>query len=123
MIETSGLRKEFHTRRGRRCGGEGLDLAVPPAACTASWVRGSGKTTTIRMLLGLPGPRPARCGLFGQPVPSLLPSVVNRVGAVVESPKFSPNLSGRQNLLLLAPLHRAPATRVDAWSRPWADRA
>ena len=62
-----------------------------------------------------PGPgHGRRMRLFGQPVPSLLPSVVNRVGAVVESPKFSPNLSGRQNLLLLARSIGAPATRVDA---------
>ena len=52
--------------------------------------------------------------LFGQPVPQLLPSVIDRIGAVVESPKFSPNFSGRQNLTLLARSIGAPTTRVDA---------
>ena len=66
------------------------------------------------MLLGLARATAGSMRLFGQPVPSLLPSVVNRVGAVVESPKFSPNFTGRQNLLLLARSIGAPATRVDA---------
>ena len=115
VIETSGLRKEFHTRRGRRVAVQGLDLAVPAGGVHGFLgPNGSGKTTTIRMLLGLARATAGSMRLFGQPVPSLLPSVVNRVGAVVESPKFSPNLSGRQNLLLLARSIGAPATRVDA---------
>jgi ABC-2 type transport system ATP-binding protein len=40
--------------------------------------------------------------LFGEPVPQRLPEVMDRVGAVVESPKFAPNFTGRQNLRLLA---------------------
>ena len=40
--------------------------------------------------------------LFGTTVPHGLPAVIDRVGAVVESPKFSPNFTGRQNLQLLA---------------------
>ena len=52
--------------------------------------------------------------LFGQAVPARLPSVIDRVGAVVESPKFSPNFSARQNLRLLAATIGAPRSRVDA---------
>jgi ABC-2 type transport system ATP-binding protein len=75
---------------------------------------GSGKTTTIRMLLGLARPTRGTMRLFGQPVPQRLPHVIGRVGAVVESPKFSPNFSGRRNLQLLAGAIGAPAARVDA---------
>jgi ABC-2 type transport system ATP-binding protein len=46
-------------------------------------------------------------------VPRQLPQVIGRVGAVVESPKFSPNFSGRRNLMLLAGAIGAPASRVD----------
>jgi ABC-2 type transport system ATP-binding protein len=66
------------------------------------------------MLLGLARATRGTMRLFGQPVPRLLPSVMGRVGAVVESPKFSPNLSGRQNLTLLARSIGAPTSRVDA---------
>jgi len=115
VIETTGLRKEFQTRRGRRLAVQGLDLAVPAGGVHGFLgPNGSGKTTTIRMLLGLARATAGSMRLFGQPVPAMLPSVVDRVGAVVESPKFSPNLTGRQNLLLLARSIGVPATRVDA---------
>src|SRR4051794_21748750 len=65
------------------------------------------------MLLGLARATAGEMRLFGQPVPSGLPRVIGRIGAVVESPKFSPNLTGRQNLLLLARSIGAPATMVD----------
>jgi ABC-2 type transport system ATP-binding protein len=115
VIETSGLRKEFRTRRGLRVAVDDLDLAVPAGGVHGFLgPNGSGKTTTIRMLLGLARATAGRMLLFGQEVPRRLPSVVDRVGAVVESPKFSPNFTGRQNLTLLARSIGAPAARVDA---------
>jgi ABC-2 type transport system ATP-binding protein len=75
---------------------------------------GSGKTTTIRMLLGLARPTRGTMQLFGEPVPARLPAVIDRVGAVVESPKFSPTFTGRQNLTLLARTIGAPRSRVDS---------
>ena len=51
--------------------------------------------------------------LFGEQVPAHLPRVIDRVGAVVESPKFSPNFTGRRNLQLLAGTIGVPTTRVD----------
>ena len=55
VIETTGLRKEFRDRRGhRRVAVAGLDLAVPAGGVHGFLgPNGSGKTTTIRMLLGL----------------------------------------------------------------------
>ncbi len=103
VIETSGLRKEFTGRRGTRVAVADLDLAVPRGGvhgCLGP--NGSGKTTTIRMLLGLARPTAGTMSLFGTPVPQRLTEVIGRVGAVVESPKFSPTFSARQNLLLLA---------------------
>ncbi|MBM7506617.1 ABC-2 type transport system ATP-binding protein [Nocardioides salarius] len=115
VIETSALRKEFRTRKGRtRVAVQGLDLAVPAGGVHGFLgPNGSGKTTTIRMLLGLARATSGTMRLFGRPVPDELPAVVGRVGAVVESPKFSPNLTGRQNLLLLSRSIGAPDTRVD----------
>jgi ABC-2 type transport system ATP-binding protein len=116
VIETSGLRKEFRDRRGhRRVAVAGLDLAVPAGGVHGFLgPNGSGKTTTIRMLLGLARATAGSMRLFGTEVPRALPEVIDRIGAVVESPKFSPNFSGRQNLLLLARTLGMPRTRVDA---------
>lgn len=115
VIETSGLRKEFRSRRGTRVAVADLDLAVPAGGVHGFLgPNGSGKTTTIRMLLGLAHATAGTMRLFGEPVPDRLPAVIDRVGAVVESPKFSPSFSGRQNLTLLARSIGAPTSRVDA---------
>ncbi len=116
VIEAHGLRKEFRGRRGGlRVAVQDLDLAVPAGGVHGFLgPNGSGKTTTIRMLLGLARATRGQMHLFGQEVPQHLPSVIDRIGAVVESPKFSPNFSGRRNLLLLARSIGAPDTQVDA---------
>ncbi len=116
VIEATGLRKEFSgLRTGRRVAVDGLDLAVPRGGVHGFLgPNGSGKTTTIRMLLGLARASDGTMRLFDEEVPQRLPRVIDRVGAVVESPKFSPNFSGRQNLTLLARSIDAPTARVDA---------
>lgn len=115
VIETSGLRKEYRTRRGGlRVAVQNLDLAVPGGGVHGFLgPNGSGKTTTIRMLLGLARPTGGTMRLFGEQVPDRLPQVIGRVGAVVESPKFSPGFSGLLNLRLLADTIGAPRARVD----------
>ncbi|WP_082748885.1 ABC transporter ATP-binding protein [Nocardioides jensenii] len=114
VIETEGLHKVFRTRRGTGYAVRDLNLAVPAGGVHGFLgPNGSGKTTTIRMLLGLAAPTRGRMRLFGRDVPHHLPEVLPRIGAVVESPKFAPNFSGRQNLQLLAGTIGVPATRVD----------
>jgi ABC-2 type transport system ATP-binding protein len=115
VIETDSLRKEFVSRTGqRRIAVRDLSLRVPTGGVHGFLgPNGSGKTTTIRMLLGLARATSGTMRLFGEPVPHHLPQVIDRVGAVVESPKFSPNFTGRQNLLLLARSIGAPDIRVD----------
>jgi ABC-2 type transport system ATP-binding protein len=116
VIETVGLRKEFRTRRGRHIVAvHGLDLAVPAGGVHGFLgPNGSGKTTTIRMLLGLARASKGEMRLFGEPVPQRLPHVMNRVGAVVEQPKFIPTFSGRKNLILLARSIGVPGSSVDS---------
>jgi len=102
-IETRGLRKEFGSGRGRIVAVDGLDLAVPSGDVHGFLgPNGSGKTTTIRMLLGLARASGGEMALFGERVPAALPRVMGRVGAVVEQPQFTPGFSGRRNLRLLA---------------------
>jgi ABC-type multidrug transport system ATPase subunit len=113
-ISTRGLRKTYRTRRGRRVVAvQGLDLDVPVGGVHGFLgPNGSGKTTSIRMLLGLVRADAGTMTVFGQPVPERLPDVVGRVGAIVESPKFFPAFSGRKNLELLADAIGAPRRRV-----------
>ncbi|WP_297156757.1 ATP-binding cassette domain-containing protein [Thermogemmatispora sp.] len=63
---------------------------------------GSGKTTTIRMLLGLIRPTAGRAFIFGMDNQYQLPRILRRIGAVVETPVFYPYLSGRDNLRIIA---------------------
>jgi ABC-2 type transport system ATP-binding protein len=63
---------------------------------------GSGKTTTIRMLLGLIRPTAGRAVLFGMDNADQLPAILRRIGAIVETPVFYPYLSGLDNLRVVA---------------------
>jgi ABC-2 type transport system ATP-binding protein len=114
VIETRGLRKEYHSRGRHLVAVEGLDLSVPRGGVHGFLgPNGSGKTTTLRMLLGLASPSAGEMRLFGEPVPQRLARLIDRVGAVVEQPRFLPTFTGRHNLLLLARAAGAPASRVD----------
>jgi len=95
VIEAHGLVKVL----GRRRVVDGLDLAVPAGSIFGFLgPNGSGKTTTIRMLVGLIHPDGGTLRVLGHPIPSAAGTVLPRVGAVVESPAFYPFLTGWQNL-------------------------
>ncbi|QKW17526.1 ATP-binding cassette domain-containing protein [Verrucosispora sp. NA02020] len=74
---------------------------------------GSGKTTTLRTLLGLIRPDGGRMAILGHEVPAALPQVAGQVGAIVESPQFFPHFSAKDTLSLLAGAGDVPAQRVD----------
>jgi len=74
---------------------------------------GSGKTTTIRVLLGLVRADAGELRLLGEPVPAALPSVLRSVGALVETPLFFPTFYGRLNLQLLAETAGVSRSRVE----------
>lgn len=96
---TRGLRKVY---RGT-VAVDGVDLEVPEGAVVGMLgPNGSGKTTTIRMLLGLVQPTEGEIELLGVPVPGHADQVLPHVGALVEGPGFHPFLSGRENLLRFA---------------------
>ncbi|MDA0638593.1 ATP-binding cassette domain-containing protein, partial [Nonomuraea sp. MCN248] len=91
-LVTSGLTKRF---RGGQVAVDALDLSVPRGSVYGFLgPNGSGKTTTIRMLLGLITPTGGTCSLLGLPLARALP----RVGALVEGPAFYPYLTGEANL-------------------------
>ena len=98
-IRTEGLTKRF---RSGQVAVDGIDLAVPQGAVYGFLgPNGSGKTTTIRMLLGLARPTSGQAWLLDQRMPEHGASVLPQVGALVEGPAFHPYLSGRANLVRL----------------------
>ena len=74
---------------------------------------GSGKTTTLRVLLGLVSLDAGELQVFGEAIPGRLPEVIGRIGALVEAPQLFPSFSGRRNLELLAAVAGLPDRRVD----------
>ncbi|MBE1878114.1 ABC transporter ATP-binding protein [Myceligenerans pegani] len=96
---TRGLRKVY----GSTVAVDDVDLEIPEGAVVGMLgPNGSGKTTTIRMLLGLVQPTEGEIELLGVPVPRDTHRVLPHVGALVEGPGFHPFLSGRENLLRFA---------------------
>ena len=78
---------------------DGVDLAVPKGAVFGFLgPNGSGKTTTIRLLLGLATATGGSMRVLGEEMPGKLNDVLPRVGALVEGPAFYPFLSGAANL-------------------------
>ncbi|MDQ1391625.1 MAG: type transport system ATP-binding protein [Acidimicrobiaceae bacterium] len=114
VIEVEGLRKEYHRpRRPPVKAVDGLDLSVPEGGVFGFLgPNGSGKTTTIRCLLGLVRPTAGVCRVLGADAQKDLPTVIPRVGALVETPGVFPGLTARQNMALLGRLNGIGAAAV-----------
>ncbi|MCV2491364.1 ABC transporter ATP-binding protein [Geodermatophilus sp. YIM 151500] len=98
VIVTRGLVKRF----GRVRAVDGIDLDVRAGDVYGFLgANGSGKTTTVRMLLGLVLPTAGEVELLGRRMPRAARSVLPRVGALIEGPAHHGHLSGRANLSLL----------------------
>ena len=107
-IETQGLTKRF----GQRTAIDGVDLHVPSGSAFGFLgPNGAGKTTMIRMLLGLTHASVGTMSVLGRPVPAERARALQDVGAIVEEPRFHPQLSGRENLRIIAAA-RGPHVRA-----------
>ncbi|MFD4545590.1 ABC transporter ATP-binding protein [Streptomyces sp. NPDC058466] len=97
VIATRALTKRF---RGGQLAVDGLDLTVPAGSVFGFLgPNGSGKTTTIRMLMGLIEPTSGTARVLGQPMPRATRAVLPHVGALIEGPALYGFLSGRDNLI------------------------
>jgi ABC-2 type transport system ATP-binding protein len=108
-IETHGLTKRF----GRHNAVSEVDLSVPAGSVFGFLgPNGSGKTTTIRMLLGLATPTSGDAWMLGASMSAQAGSILPRVGALVEGPGFAPYLSGASNLMRLDTADRYAASKT-----------
>jgi ABC-type multidrug transport system ATPase subunit len=97
-VVTQGLTKRFR----HQLAVDAVDLDVPRGAVYGFLgPNGSGKTTTIRMILGLIRPTAGNVRLLGRAVPGDATDALRRVGSLVEGPAFHPYLSGGANLARL----------------------
>jgi ABC-2 type transport system ATP-binding protein len=115
VIEVRSAHKTYRRwRRPPERAVDGLELSVDEGGVFGFLgPNGSGKTTTIRMLLGLVYADSGELRVFDRQMPAELPGVVDRIGALVETPLFFPNFTGRLNLELLSDTAGLPRARVD----------
>jgi len=108
VIRTECLTKRF----GGLVAVDGLDLDVREGDLFGFLgPNGSGKTTTVRMLLGLVFATSGRIEVLGRPMPRAAREVLPQVGSLVEGPGFYPHLSGRANLALFDAAGPRPGPR------------
>ena len=101
IIETAGLAKQY----GAQVSVSHLDLHVQKGRIYGLLGRnGAGKTTAMRMLLGLTAPTAGTVRLFGRPLKGHEKQLLPRIGSLIESPGFYPNLTGTENLMIFARL-------------------
>ena len=94
-IETRNLTKRF----GERTAVDQVDLQVQRGDIFGFLGQnGAGKSTTIRMLLGLIRPTQGSVSLLGHPIPDQRQPALRKVGAIVDAPAFYEYLTGQQNL-------------------------
>jgi ABC-2 type transport system ATP-binding protein len=109
-ISVSDLSKRY----GERVAVSHANFDVPMGTvCGFVGPNGSGKTTTMRMLLGLISPSGGSGTVLGQPI-SDPAKYLDRVGAMIEGPAFYPALSGAENLRVLATLGGHPLDQVQS---------
>jgi ABC-2 type transport system ATP-binding protein len=115
-VVMEAVTKTYSGRRGRppQKALDDMDLLVESGGVHGFLgPNGSGKTTSIRVLLGLVSADSGTARIFDRPVPQALPEIIGHVGALVETPLFFPNFSGKRNLQLLAEVAGVTRARVD----------
>ena len=119
-IEAYRLKKLYRTRRGKQAAVDGLDLRVPIGGVHGFLgPNGSGKTTTIRMLLGLIAADAGHIRIFDHEVPLAIDQIIDRVGAIIEQPKFFPPFSGQRILSCWPARSGRGADALTEYSRKW----
>ena len=105
LLQTKNLSRRF----GDTFVVNDLNLEVPDTSIYGFLgPNGAGKTTTIRMLLGLIRPTSGAIHAFGLPLPQNRRDILQRVGALVETPSLYPHLTGYENMVITQRLLHIP---------------
>lgn len=105
VIETKNLTKQYGAGKSV----DGLCLHVQKGRIYGLLGRnGAGKTTTMKMLLGLTAPTLGEVTIFGKPFRNNEKKLLPRIGSLIESPGFYPNLTATENLRIFAVLRGVP---------------
>jgi len=105
LIETNNLTKQY----GEQKSVANLNLHVKKGRIYGLLGRnGAGKTTTMKMLLGLTKPTTGEIKIFGNDITRNGKKIFPRIGSLIESPGFYPNLTGTENLKIFARLRGVP---------------
>ena len=106
ILETSNLTKQY----GEQKSISNLNIHVKQGHIYGLLGRnGAGKTTTMKILLGLVKPTAGSVQIFGQAMPDKKAAILPRIGSLIESPGFYPNLTGTENLEIFAKLRGVPS--------------
>jgi ABC-2 type transport system ATP-binding protein len=112
MTSTAISVRDLSKKYDNRLAVSHINFEVPiGTVCGFVGPNGSGKTTTMRMLLGLITPTTGEGHILGEPIEHP-ERYLSRVGAMIEGPAFYPALSGHENLMVLAKLGGFPTERV-----------
>jgi len=105
IIETKNLTKVY----GEQKSVDNLNLHVRKGRIYGLLGRnGAGKTTTMKMLLGLTKPTDGEIKIYSKDIRGNEKKIYPRIGSLIESPGFYPNLTGTENLKILARLRGTP---------------
>jgi len=112
MAEPAVVARGLTKRYGARSAVDTIDLDIPIGAIAGLvGPNAAGKTTTMRMLLGLIRPTSGEARVFGSPI-TRPHEFLHLVGATIEHPAFHQGLTGWQNLDLLCRAGGVPPARV-----------
>ena len=124
VIETKNLTKQYGTQKSVA----DLNIHVRQGRIYGLLGRnGAGKTTTMKMLLGLTQPTSGEVTIWGQPLRTNEKKLLPRIGYLIESPGFYPNLTATENLRIFAtlrgvPSHNAIKNALDLVGLPYKDK-
>ena len=123
IIETKNLTKQYGSQKSV----DGLTIHVKPGRIYGLLGRnGAGKTTTMKMLLGLTKPTAGEVKIWGKPLQGNEKELLPRIGSLIESPGFYPNLTGTENLEIFAALrgvsNQAVKDALDLVGLPYKDK-
>ena len=105
VIETKNLTKQYGTQKSVA----NLNIHVQKGRIYGLLGRnGAGKTTTMKMLLGLTQPTSGEVAIWGRSLQANEKKLLPRIGSLIESPGFYPNLTATENLRIFAALRGVP---------------